>query len=84
MKQNELPLAKYIGTFFSSYLSVERGSSPHTIRSYANTIASYLDFMCTVKGIVTERISTAALNKDNVLDFPILVRKQEMCFYTNA
>lgn len=69
MKQNELPLAKYIGTFFSSYLSVERGSSPHTIRSYANTIASYLDFMCTVKGIVTERISTAALNKDNVLDF---------------
>lgn len=69
MKQNELPLAKYIGAFFSSYLSVERGASPHTIRSYANAITSYLDFMCTVKDIAIERISTAFLNKENVLDF---------------
>lgn len=68
-QQTELPLAKYIGTFFSSYLSAERGASPHTIRSYANAIASYLDYMETVKGIATERILTTSFNKENVLDF---------------
>lgn len=77
MKQNELPLAKYIGTFFSSYLSAERGASPHTIRSYANAITSYLDFICSVKGIAIERISTANLNKENVLDFLSWLEKKK-------
>ena len=69
MKQTESPLAKHIGSFFSSYLSVERGASPHTIRSYANTFVSYIDYMERKKGIKPHNLSTASLVKVNVLGF---------------
>ena len=69
MKQTESPLARHIGAFFSSYMSAERGASPHTIRSYANTFVSYIDYIERIKGIKTQNLSTAVLVKGNVLDF---------------
>ena len=69
MKQTESPLARYIGAFFSSYMSAERGASPHTIRSYANTFVSYIDYIERIKGIKAQNLSTEALVKRNVLDF---------------
>lgn len=69
MKQTESPLAKHIGTFFSSYLSVERGASPHTIRSYANTFVSYVDYLEKMKRVKPQNLSTAVIVKENVLAF---------------
>lgn len=69
MKQTESPLAKHIGAFFSSYLSVERGVSPHTIRSYANAFVAYIDYLERMKRIKPQNLSTAALVKENVLTF---------------
>ena len=67
MKQTESPLAKHIGSFFSSYLSVERGASPHTIRSYANTFVSYIDYMERKNGIKPHNLSTASLGKATLI-----------------
>ena len=50
-------------------MSAERGESPHTIRSYANTFVSYIDYIERIKGIKTQNLSTAVLVKGNVLDF---------------
>lgn len=50
-------------------MSAERGASPHTIRSYANTFVSYIDYIERIKGIKTQNLSTAVLVKGNVLDF---------------
>lgn len=69
MKESEMLLAKFISSFFTSYLSAERGVSPHTIRSYAKTIASFIDYIESSKGINVKRLSTAYFNKVNVLDF---------------
>ena len=69
MKGQEIPLAKFISSFFTSYLSAEKGVSPHTIRSYAKSIALFIDYIERFKGIHIKNISTAHLNKTNVLDF---------------
>lgn len=69
MKSLESLLSRHIGLFFSSYLTSERGVSPHTIRSYAMAISQYLDFLDKVKHVKDSQIKTNNLTKTNVLDF---------------
>lgn len=68
-KSLESPLSIHIGAFFSHHLAVERGASPHTIRSYANALTGYLEYLETVRGIRVSKVDTSALSRGNVLDY---------------
>lgn len=67
MKNNDFP--HYITSFFREYLSMERGVSPNTIRSYATAFTVFLDFMCLVKKINAEKLTLDHMNRGNVTDF---------------
>lgn len=75
MKLTEHSLGKYIGPFFSYYLTAERGVSPHTLRSYSSTMTSYLDYLEKEKNIHTDKVTTAALCKNTVLDYLLWLEK---------
>ena len=69
MNRTETYIARYIGNFFSVYLCAEKGCSPHTVRSYANALSSYIDFIETTQHIRSERITTAYVTKKLVLEY---------------
>jgi len=69
MNRTETYIARYIGNFFSVYLRAEKGCSPHTVRSYANALSSYIDFIETTQHIRSERITTAYVTKKLVLEY---------------
>lgn len=68
-KTLESPLSIHIGAFFSRHLTVERGASRHTIRSYANALTGYLEYLETVCGIKVDKVDTSVLTRNNVLDY---------------
>lgn len=68
-KTLESPLSIHIGAFFSRHLTVERGASRHTIRSYANALTGYLEYLETVCRIKVDKVDTSVLTRNNVLDY---------------
>jgi site-specific recombinase XerD len=71
--------AKYLTGFFTEYLSGERGASQHTIRSYSNTFALFLDFMNEEKHVKAEKLSVEHLTRDKVLSFLQWIQDTKKC-----
>ncbi len=66
MKNN---LSNYLNTYFTSYLSVQKNSSKHTISSYKYTFNGFLQFCVNIKNINIKNISLDTFNKDIVIEF---------------
>lgn len=61
--------AEAVTSFFTDYLSSERGVSRHTLRSYGAAFASFLDYMQREKSLPAEKIKLNHLNRENVLGY---------------
>ncbi len=55
---------KALQSYFNDYLIKERGASAHTIKSYSETFAIFLDFMKSKKKTTAERVHFSKLDKD--------------------
>lgn len=55
--EKETDFARHLTSFFDSYLPMERGVSPHTLRSYAHTFTLFIDFMKEVKNTRAEKLA---------------------------
>ena len=65
--KNNLPA--YLNTYFSSYLSVQKNLSKHTISSYKYTFNGFLQFCVNMKNIDIKNISLDIFNKDIIIEF---------------
>lgn len=61
--------AKYITSFFTEYLSGERGVSHNTIRSYSNTFSLFLSYMDEILLVDAEKIRLEHLTRNRILGF---------------
>jgi integrase/recombinase XerD len=61
--------AKYISSFIKEYLSIERGYSRNTIRSYTDSFILLLNFLQQEKNIKLEKITVEILDKTIILEF---------------
>lgn len=59
----------YLSKFFRSYLSTELGVSPNTIRSYAYTFRSFVEYLYGEKHIRAEAIKFVHFNRQSVNDY---------------
>lgn len=66
MKNN---FAKHLTSFFTEFLSGERGVSHNTIRSYSNTFTLFLNYMDEVALVSAEKIRLEHLTRDKILGF---------------
>lgn len=62
-------LATLLSSFFSRYLRLERGVSPHTTASYRDAIKLLLQFAAMQRGRVVDQLSIEDLTGPLVLDF---------------
>jgi site-specific recombinase XerD len=60
---------KALQSYFNDYLVKERGVSMHTIKSYSETFATFLDFMKSRKKTNAERVQFCQLDKDCICAF---------------
>lgn len=60
--------SKYLTTFLSDYLPIQKNVSPNTIKSYRDTFKLLLCF-CEEDGLSIERITMSKLNADKVIRF---------------
>lgn len=58
-----------VTTFFTSYLSAERGLSPNTIASYSDCMRLLIDHLCHHHHIQTEAVELSMINAERVLAF---------------
>jgi site-specific recombinase XerD len=76
MKNN---FAKYLTSFFTEYLSGERGVSSHTIRSYSNTFTLLLNYMDEVKHIRADKLIFEHITRQGVIDFLDWLQNNKKC-----
>ena len=76
MKNN---FAKYLTSFFTEYLSGERGVSSHTIRSYSNTFTLLLNYMDEVKHIRADKLIFDHITRQVVIDFLDWLQNNKKC-----
>ncbi len=62
-------LARLLQTFFVEYLPMQRNVSPHTIRSYRDTVTLLLRFCRDDRGLAVERLKIEHLDADLVIGF---------------
>ena len=62
-------LSNYLNTYFTSYLSVQKNLSKHTISSYRYTFNGFLQFCVKEKNINIKNISLDVFNKDIIIEF---------------
>jgi integrase/recombinase XerC len=63
---------------FSRFLSVERGSSPHTIRGYLGDIQEFMDFLAERPSTTGSEIDLTGVTSDDVRSYlGSLIRKRE-------
>ena len=74
--------AKFLTSFFTEYLSAERGVSPHTIRAYSNTFTLLLTFLNDVKDIKAERIKLEQLTRKTIIEFLDWLQDKRQCSNT--
>ena len=68
-----------LGNYFSRYLSVERGLSPHTIASYSKTFTLLLTFISKVMKVNINTVSFADMNKETILKFLEWLENERKC-----
>ena len=61
--------ARLLQTFFTQYLPMQRNVSPHTIRSYRDTMTLLLRFCRDRRGLTIERLRIEQLSPELVTDF---------------
>jgi site-specific recombinase XerD len=76
MKNN---FAKHITSFFTDYLSAERGASSHTIRSYSNTFTLLLGYMDEVKQVKADNIVLEHITRKVILNFLDWLQDNRKC-----
>lgn len=62
-------LSHLITSFFSSYLTNERGASENTIAAYSDTLRLFIKYLCKKHRKQPEKLSSEMLNPEEVLDF---------------
>ena len=68
-------LGKCLVRFFTNYLPIMRGLSPHSIRSYRDSIVLFLRFTADHTGRRIENLDLADLNAEHVRDFLAFLEK---------
>jgi len=63
-------------TFFTTYLSAERGLSPNTIASYGDCMKLLINHLCERLGIDPEAIDIRMITPERVLDFLDCLQKE--------
>jgi site-specific recombinase XerD len=71
--------AKYLTSFFTEYLVMERGASTHTIRAYSNTFTLLLTFMDEMEHIKADRLFLNHLTKEVILRFLNWLQNNRQC-----
>ena len=62
-------LGRHLVTFFEDYLPVQRGLSPHTIRSYRDALLLLLRFVAQERNCTVDRLDVADFTIDRITDF---------------
>jgi site-specific recombinase XerD len=70
---------KALQSFFNDYLLKERGVSTHTIKSYSETFALFLDFMKSKKKTTPEKLHLSNLDKDCLCAFLNWLEEERGC-----
>jgi site-specific recombinase XerD len=75
-QQQSTALGRSIARFFQEYLPTLRGMSPHTIRSYRDTMALFLRFAAAKTGGSIESLDVHDINADRLGDFLTSLEKE--------
>jgi site-specific recombinase XerD len=62
-------LSRLITSFFTSYLTNERGVSQNTIAAYSDTLRLFIKHLCKQQNKLPEKLSVQMLDSKEVLDF---------------
>lgn len=62
-------LGRHLVTFFEDYLPVQRGLSPHTIRSYRDALLLLLRFVAQERNCTVDRLDVADFTIERITDF---------------
>lgn len=65
--------------YFNTYLPIAKGLSPATITSYKATFRIFMEFMYTVKGIPSDKISFDKLTAEMVIEFLDWIESERGC-----
>lgn len=71
--------AKHLTKFFTSYLSDERRSSPHTIASYRDAIILFIEFMKEQCKTPLPKLRLESITKARITDFLKWLREDRHC-----
>ena len=63
------PLATYLKRFFSHYLPVQKGLSPHTLAAYRDAVKLLLCYLADTLKIAVDALSVEAITAALVADF---------------
>ena len=75
-QQQSTALGRSIARFFQEYLPTLRGMSPHTIRSYRDTMVLFLRFAAAKTGGSIESLDVHDINADRLGDFLTSLEKE--------
>jgi len=79
MKTEITDFSVYLQSFFTDYLSGERGVSRHTVRSYRDTFVLLIDYMKMVCGIPADKLMMADFSREVILSFLNWIQDKRQC-----
>lgn len=77
--KNDKDFSYYISKFLTEYQSGQRNHSRHTIQSYRDTFVILLKYMQEVNGVVPEKITLLALDRDTIVNFLVWIEDERGC-----
>lgn len=77
--EKETDFARLLTSFFSSYLSVERGVSRHTLRSYSHTFTLFIEYVEKKKGISADKLTLKLFTRNLIYEFLEWLQVERNC-----
>lgn len=75
-KDSFLDIMEY---YFNTHLPIAKGLSPATIKSYKSTFRILMEFMYTVKGVTSDKVSFDKLTDELIIEFLDWIESERKC-----